>query len=77
MAKQKQMVAREYWSVVEADSYSGMGQWFWRRAAYAGRIESLKVGTRLLIPVAEVKRVLAEGRRPRVVKVEVEAEVAS
>lgn len=68
MAKHKHMVPREYWSCDEAESYSGLSAWFWRRAAYAGRVESLKCGTRLLLPVAEVKRVLSESRRPRMVE---------
>ena len=41
-----------------------MSVWTWRKYAYTGRIASVKIGKRLLIPLAEVERVLAEGLRP-------------
>jgi hypothetical protein len=47
-----------------AEIYSGVSKWTWRRMAYAGRIASSKIGKRLLIPVSEIDRVLAEGYRP-------------
>lgn len=56
---------KEYATVDEAEEISSVSKWFWRRAAYSGAIESVKVGRRLLIPLTEVKRVLAEGKRPR------------
>jgi predicted transcriptional regulator of viral defense system len=56
---------REYVTVDEAEQLSAVSKWFWRRAAYSGAIESVKVGRRLIIPLAEVQRVLAEGKRPR------------
>ena len=37
--------------------------------AYDGRVESTKVGTRLLIPASEVDRVISEGTRPRLSEV--------
>lgn len=65
-AKQENLaIERKYRSVKEAENYSGLSAWFWRRQAYAGSIESFKVGTRLLIPISEIDRVLEEGRRPR------------
>ena len=74
MAKQaiaaRQTVVRQHWNVDECAAYSGLSAWFWRRAAYAGRVESLKAGTRLIIPVSEVERVLSEARRPRVIQTE-------
>jgi hypothetical protein len=56
---------KEYVTVDEAEEISSVSKWFWRRAAYAGAIESVKVGRRLIIPLGEVKRVLSEGKRPR------------
>ena len=47
-----------------AEARSGVSRWTWRRMAYDGRIASAKVGRRLLIPLSEVDRVLAEGYRP-------------
>jgi hypothetical protein len=58
-------VEKEFLSVVEAETLSGMSRWSWRSWAYKGTISSTKVGKRLLIPLTEVRRVLAEGTRPR------------
>jgi hypothetical protein len=58
-------VEKEFLSVTEAETLSGMSRWTWRSYAYKGKIASTKVGKRLLIPLTEVRRVLAEGTRPR------------
>ncbi len=60
---------RKYLSVAEAEEITGLSRWTWRRMAYDGRVESVKCSTRLLIPVAEIERVMAEGTRPRAVEV--------
>jgi hypothetical protein len=52
-------------SVDEAEVISGISRWTWRAFAYKGTVESSKIGRRLLIPIAEIKRMLQEGRRPR------------
>ncbi len=59
-------IRRQYVSAAEAEEITGVSRWTWRRKAYAGSIASTKVGTRLLIAVDELERVLAEGTRPRV-----------
>lgn len=51
--------------VDEAEAMTGVSRWTWRSYCYAGKIESCKVGARLLIPVSEIKRVLTEGTRHR------------
>jgi excisionase family DNA binding protein len=53
-------------SVTEAEAMTGVSRWTWRRWAYDGRIVSTKLGTRLLIPVKEIERLVAEGTRPRI-----------
>jgi excisionase family DNA binding protein len=53
-------------SVTEAEAITGVSRWTWRRWAYDGRIVSTKLGTRLLIPVREIDRLVVEGIRPRV-----------
>lgn len=58
-------VEKEFLSVIEAETLSGMSRWTWRSYAYKGKVASNKVGKRLLIPLTEVRRVLAEGARPR------------
>jgi hypothetical protein len=42
--------------------------WTFRNWAYRGLVSSIKIGRRygrLLIPISEIERVLAEGTRPR------------
>lgn len=58
-------VEAEYRSVEDAETITSVSRWTWRAWAYAGRIASVKAGRRLLIPVAEIHRVIAEGTRPR------------
>jgi len=59
-------VQPEYVSVDQAEILTGVSKWTWRAYAYKGAVESCKVGARLLIPITEIRRCLAEGRRPRV-----------
>lgn len=59
-------ISRKLLSVDECGATAGNSSWWWRRAAYAGRIESVKLGHRLMIPATEVDRIIAEGTRPRV-----------
>jgi hypothetical protein len=66
MNKQPKPIEREYLGVGEAETLTGRSRWTWRRDAYQGRIASVKVGRRLLIPVAEIRRVMSEGLRPAV-----------
>lgn len=54
----------EYVGVDGAERMTGISRWTWRRMVYDNRIGSTKVGKRLLIPVSEIRRVLAEGYRP-------------
>jgi excisionase family DNA binding protein len=65
MKKDSASVERKYLSVQQAQQITNISAWTWRRKAYAGQIESVKVGTRLLIPATEIDRVIAEGTRPR------------
>ena len=58
-------VEAEYVSVQGAETMTGRSRWSWRRDAYTGKIASVKLGTKLLIPIAEIRRVLAENTRPR------------
>jgi hypothetical protein len=69
MKKQAKLIEPEFMSVIDAETMSGMSRWTIRAWAYKGIISSTKCGTRLLIPVSEIRRVLAEGSRPRVEQV--------
>lgn len=51
-------------SVAEAEIMTGVSRWTWRRWAYDGKVASVKLGKRLLVPAAEVERLVAEGTRP-------------
>lgn len=55
----------EYVGVDEAQALTGISKWTWRVAAYQGRVESCKIGNRLLIPLSEIRRLIREGTRPR------------
>jgi hypothetical protein len=59
-------VETEYVSVQGAETMTGRSRWSWRRDAYDGKIASVKLGAKLLIPIAEIRRVIAENTRPRV-----------
>jgi excisionase family DNA binding protein len=43
----------------------GLSPWTIRHYAYSGRISSVKLGTRLLIPTSEIDRLIEENMRPR------------
>jgi hypothetical protein len=58
-------VEPELIGVQAAETMTGRSRWSWRRDAYEGRIASVKIGARLLIPVSEIRRVIAENTRPR------------
>lgn len=62
----KKTVEPEYLGVVDAEVTTGLSRWTWRAWAYSGKVVSVKAGRRLLIPVAEIRRVMAEGTRPQV-----------
>ncbi|MFZ0742976.1 MAG: helix-turn-helix domain-containing protein [Terracidiphilus sp.] len=57
-------VDADYLGVKEAEIMTGVSRWTWRRWAYDGRIGSVKLGSRLLIPTSEVQRMIEEGARP-------------
>jgi excisionase family DNA binding protein len=56
----------EYLGVAEAEALTGVSRWTWRRWAYDGKVSSVKLGKRLLIPSAEISRLVAANTRPRV-----------
>ncbi|MGH9652467.1 MAG: helix-turn-helix domain-containing protein [Bryobacteraceae bacterium] len=57
-------IHNRYVTVYTAAAETDLSPWTWRRWAYEGKISSVKVGTRLLIPREEVERLMAEGLRP-------------
>jgi len=65
---------RQYVGVQEASQITGLSPWTWRQWAYTGKVASVKAGkgqrARLLIPIAEVHRVMSEGLRPRLEEVQ-------
>lgn len=65
MTRHAKHIEPEYLGVDEAEILTGRSRWSWRKDAYSGRIASVKLGRRLLIPIAEIRRVLADGLRPR------------
>ena len=57
-------VKPEYTTVQGAEVMTGRSRWSWRRDAIAGTISSVKIGGKLLLPIAEIRRVLKENTRP-------------
>jgi hypothetical protein len=57
-----------YVGVADAESMTGISRWTWRRWAYNGKVSSVKLGSRLLIPCAEIARLIAENTRERAQK---------
>jgi len=58
-------IKRQFLSPSEAEALTGVSRWTWRSKAYSGVIASSKVGRRLLLPIAEIDRIISEGARPR------------
>lgn len=67
MANANAKFERKFLSVKEAEEITGRSKWGWRRDAYIGLVASVKIGQRLMIPISEIERRIAEGTRPRVV----------
>jgi len=53
-------------SVAEAAGRLGLSIWTLRNWAYAGKVASCKLGSRLLIPESEIERLISESMRPAV-----------
>jgi hypothetical protein len=59
---------RKHVSPAEGEILYPVSKWTLRAWAYRGLVSSVKLGGRngrLLIPIAEIERVMAEGTRPR------------
>jgi len=57
-------VEAKYYGVHEAQELTGISRWTWRRWAYDGKVASVKLGKRLLIPSREIERLVAQNTRP-------------
>jgi excisionase family DNA binding protein len=69
MSKQQEAQAKlkqQFLGVQEAQELTGISKWTWRRWSYDGRVASVKLGKRLLIPLREIERLVEENTRPRV-----------
>lgn len=64
--KRTKPIEPEYVTVKDAEVMTGISAWTWRKRAYAGRIASVKDTRHLLIPVSEIRRIMAEGYRPAI-----------
>jgi excisionase family DNA binding protein len=54
----------QYLSPSDAGMRYGLSAWTIRRWAYDGKISSVKLGKRLLIPVAALEKLVNENTRP-------------
>jgi hypothetical protein len=64
-SKLNRKIEPELLGMAEVEEMTGRSRWSWRRDCYSGAVASVKIGSRLLIPVSEVRRVIAENTRPR------------
>jgi excisionase family DNA binding protein len=55
----------ELMAVAKAVALTGLSDSTLRRYAYDGKVNSAKIGTRLLIPKSEVLRIITTNLRPR------------
>ncbi len=55
----------EFLGVAGAEARTGVSRWTWRRWAYDGKVSSVKLGRRLLIPASEITRLVVANTRPR------------
>ncbi len=56
----------DFLSMDGAEKRTSISRWTWRKYCYEGKVASVKVGKRLLIPVAEINRIMQAGLRPAV-----------
>lgn len=64
MSETTRKIKAEYFGVAEAESMTGVSRWTWRRWAYDGKIASVKLGKRLVIPASEIERLVSQNTRP-------------
>ena len=63
--KVQRNIEPELLGMSDAEAMTGRSLWSWRRDCYSGAVASVKIGRRLFVPIAEVRRVIAENTRPR------------
>jgi excisionase family DNA binding protein len=63
---QNRNLKAKFHGVIELEAITGVSRWTWRRWAYEGKVASVKLGKRLLIPSAEVERLVTLNFRPAV-----------
>ena len=64
-SKIQRTIEPELLGMEDAERLTGRSRWSWRRDCYSGSVASVKIGRRLFVPLAEVRRVIAENTRPR------------
>lgn len=64
MSKIERKIEPELLGMEDAERMTGRSRWSWRRDCYSGAVASVKIGRRLFVPLAEVRRVIAENTRP-------------
>lgn len=53
-------------AIKDAAAVLGVSVWTVRQWAYSGKIASNKLGVKLMVPIEELDRIVAESSRPRV-----------
>jgi hypothetical protein len=53
-------------NLAKTAALTGLSVRTWRRYALGGKVGSVKIDKKVLIPVSEIKRVMGEGYRPAI-----------
>jgi hypothetical protein len=61
----KAKLEAEYTDPKGAEALSSRSRYCWLRDTYEGKISSVKIGRKVLIPIREIRRRLEEATRPR------------
>lgn len=62
----KERLERRLVSVDEGAYMLGISPWTLRVKCYRGECASNKIGTRLMVPLSEIDRIVVETQRPRI-----------
>ena len=65
MIEERQNMHQTLYPVKYAAVRLGISVWTLRKKVYAGDIDSVKIGVKLLIPESEIERLMLEGMRHR------------
>ena len=57
-------VTQKYFTLTQAQKLTGLSRYTWKGYAASGKVASIKLDKKILIPVEEIQRVMDAGYRP-------------